>query len=48
MFNHLKQSASVFSSKLKRVNYLFFKSSFALELYNMEDVYLYAVDDLFK
>lgn len=49
MFNHLKESASVFPSKLKRKYYLFSKSGFTNDLLsqNLEEIHMFTLDDLF-
>ena len=49
MFNHLKESASVFPSKLKRKYYLFSKSGFTNNLLsqNSEEIHMFTLDDLF-
>lgn len=50
MLNHLKESASVFSSKLNRIYYIFSKSGFEDDILkiNNKDIHLISMDDMFK
>ena len=50
MLNHLKESASVFSSKLKKIYYIFSKSGFEDDVLkiNNKDIHLISMDDMFK
>lgn len=49
MFEHLKESASIFPEKYKRRYYIFSKSGFSEDMFDLKDeVHLYTADDLFK
>lgn len=49
MFDHLKESASIFPDKFKRVYYIFSKNGFSLDMQEiMKDVHLFDLKTMFK
>ncbi len=49
MLNHLKESVSVFPSKLRRIYYIFSKNGFENDVLSIKenDIHLFSLDDLF-
>ena len=48
MFNHLKESVSVFPDKLTKYYYIFSKNGFESTFVKEKNVYLYTLDQMFE